>query len=158
METPKKYDHNYIAEGCASLMSLVMGRELSIYQRGNARQELDKLLSDNKNALQQIEKLEAEKAELVEHCEINHFAPASEEFLLSKYKGLRELDEKRDEEYSALHDGIMNAIESNLFEHNKEQFHEVWSSSVFPERLTKEILRLVEEQIQRNFRIPNPKT
>lgn len=82
-------------------------------------------------------------------CAVNHFAPASPEWLLSNYKGLRDIDEKRDKDFSPLHDSIMNAISSNLLEHNKEQFHQVWSQSMFPERLTKEILRLVEQQIQR---------
>lgn len=55
--------------GCASLTMLLTGQKLNIYQRGDARQELDKLLSDNKNALQRIEKLEADKAELLEALE-----------------------------------------------------------------------------------------
>lgn len=82
-------------------------------------------------------------------CAVNHFAPASPDWLLSKYKGLREPDEKRDKDFSPLHDSIMTAIQNNLLEHNKEQFRQVWSNSMFPERLTKEILRLVELQIQR---------
>lgn len=81
----------------------------------------------------------------------NHFAPSSSDWLISKYKGLREPDEKRDKDFSPLHDSIMEAIYSNLIEYNKEQFHQVWSQSMFPERLTKEILRLVEQQIQRGF-------
>lgn len=84
-------------------------------------------------------------------CAVNHFAPASPDWLLSNYKGLRDTDEKRDKDYSPLHDSIMNAISSNLLEHNKEQFPQVWSQSMFPERLTKEILRLVEQQIQRGI-------
>ena len=84
-------------------------------------------------------------------CAVNHFAPISPEWLLSKYKGLREPDEKRDKEFSPLHDSIMTAIQNNLLEYNKGQFNEVWSSSMFPERLTKEILRLVELQIQRGI-------
>ena len=82
-------------------------------------------------------------------CAVNHFSPSSPDWLLSKYKGLREPDENRDNNFSPLHDGIMTAIQNNLLEHNKEQFREVWSNSMFPERLTKEILRLVELQIQR---------
>lgn len=58
-------NHNYIIDGCASLMMLLTGQKLNIYQRGDARQELDKLLSDNKNTLKQIEKLEADKKELL---------------------------------------------------------------------------------------------
>lgn len=61
----KLQNHNYIMDGCASLMMLVTGHKLNLYQMGDARQELDKLLSDNKNALKQIEKMEADKAELL---------------------------------------------------------------------------------------------
>jgi len=82
---------------------------------------------------------------------INHFAPISPDWLLSQYKGLREVDEKRDKEYSPLHDSIMSAISANLKEHNPNDFGAVWTSSMFPERLTKEILRLVELQMQRGI-------
>lgn len=84
-------------------------------------------------------------------CCVNYFAPKSPEWLLKTYKGLRESDEKRDLDYSPLHDSIMNAICENLREYCPEAFTNAWSASLFPERLTKEILRLVEQQIQRNI-------
>jgi hypothetical protein len=77
------------------------------------------------------------------------FMPKSPDFISSKYKGLRSPDNNRDKTYSPLHDSIMDAISENLQEHASESFSKVWSSSMFPERLTKEILRLVEDQINR---------
>jgi len=77
---------------------------------------------------------------------INYFAPISSDWLIEKYEGLREPDEKRDKEYSPLHDSIMSAISSNLKEYAPNSFSEAWTGSMFPERLTKEILRLVEQQ------------
>ena len=84
-------------------------------------------------------------------CAVNHFAPASSEKLMSNYKGLRNVNEKRDNKYSPLYDSIMSAIYSNLKEYNPDELGAVWTSSIFPERLTKEILRLVEQQIQRGL-------
>jgi hypothetical protein len=78
-----------------------------------------------------------------------HCNPKSPDFISSKYKGLRSPDNNRDKTYSPLHDSIMDAISENLQEHASESFSKVWSSSMFPERLTKEILRLVEDQINR---------
>ena len=77
------------------------------------------------------------------------FMPKSPDFISSKYKGLRSPDNNRDKTYSPLHDSIMDAISENLQEHASESFSKVWSSSMFAERLTKEILRLVEDQINR---------
>ena len=82
---------------------------------------------------------------------INHFPPSSPEGLLKTYKGLREPNELRDLEYSPLHDSIMEAISSNLKEHSKGTFDQIWTSSLFPERVTKEILRLFEMQLQRGI-------
>jgi len=83
--------------------------------------------------------------------EVNHFKPISPDWLLNKYKGLRESNEKRDSEYSPLHDSIMDAISSNLHEYAPESFGAAWTSSMFPERLTKEIMRIMEQQINRGF-------
>lgn len=78
--------------------------------------------------------------------EINSLKPESPKWLLDKYKKLREEDEKRDKDFSPIHDAIMNAISSNLKEYcDEEVFSKAWTSSMFPERLTKEILRLIEE-------------
>jgi hypothetical protein len=82
---------------------------------------------------------------------VNHFKPISPDWLLNKYKGLREPNEKRDSEYSPLHDSIMDAISSNLHEYAPEAFGAAWTSSMFPERLTKEIMRIMEQQINRGF-------
>lgn len=78
---------------------------------------------------------------------INFFLPHSPQFLLDKYEGLRDADKERDKAYSPLHDGILSAIAENLKEYCPKAFTAAWTSSMFPERLTKEILRLVEQQI-----------
>ena len=79
--------------------------------------------------------------------EINHFKPHSPEYLLENYKEIREPNVERDEYYSPLSDAIMSAIRANLEEHNPECIELAWTGSLFPERLTKEILRIVEKQI-----------
>ena len=80
--------------------------------------------------------------------EINYFKPNSPANLLKEYKGLREPDNERDLKYSQLHDSVMNAIESNLGKYAPDAFDDVWMDSIFPERLTLEIMRLCEEQIK----------
>lgn len=82
---------------------------------------------------------------------LNSFEPKSPEWLFSQYTGLRPADKERDPKYSALHDSIMSAIASNLKEYAPDAFDKVWSRSLFPERLTKEILRLCEQQISITF-------
>jgi hypothetical protein len=45
--------------------------------------------------------------------------------------------------------GVMNAICKNLREHGGNKTHaEVWTSSLFPERLTADILRLARTHIK----------
>ena len=77
---------------------------------------------------------------------INHFKPHSSNVLLSEYKEIRAANPERDESYSPLFDAIMDAIYHNLF--NYAQHAEcTWTNSFFPERLSKEILRIFEQQI-----------
>lgn len=83
--------------------------------------------------------------------EYNSIKPISHPKLLAEYKGLREPDERRDKNFSPLQDGIMSAICRNLKNHtDAEAFDKAWTSSLFPERATKEILRLVEQFIELN--------
>jgi hypothetical protein len=82
---------------------------------------------------------------------INHFKPASHDHILREYKGLREPDAERDEFCSPLHDSIMGAISSNLREYAPSAYDAAWTTTLFPERLTKEVLRLCEEQMAVSF-------
>ena len=79
--------------------------------------------------------------------EINHFKPHSPDYLLKSYREIREPDTERDEGYSPLHDAIFWAIFSNLKQHCPEYLGAVYARSLFPERLAKEIMRIVEKQI-----------
>jgi len=80
--------------------------------------------------------------------EINYFIPKSSDNLIKEYKGLREPIEGRDKKYSPLHDSIISAIGRNLEKYAPDSFNDAWTSSIFPERLTLEIMRLCEEQIK----------
>ncbi len=83
--------------------------------------------------------------------EINYFEPKSPKFLLDEYKELRDPEPERDKDYSPLHDAIISAISKNIKEYCPDAYDQAWTSSLFPERLTDEILRLVEKQIIRGF-------
>lgn len=78
------------------------------------------------------------------------FQPSSPDWLSSEYKGLREPNEERDNYSCPLADGIMTAIQNNLRKYAEDQYSKLWRASIFPERLTKEILRLVEQQFERS--------
>ena len=81
---------------------------------------------------------------------INDLNPKSPKELIDKYNGLREKNEDRDDRYSPLHDGIMNAVAVNLREHcDSDVYYKAYTSSLFPERLAKEVLRLVEQHEER---------
>jgi len=78
--------------------------------------------------------------------EINTLLPVSSKIELEKYKPIRQPNEARDANYSPQHDAIMTAIWDRLQEFgNKEVADNIWTSSLFPERLTKQILRIIEQ-------------
>lgn len=79
---------------------------------------------------------------------INYFKPESPDCLLKKYQAIRMPDPFRDADYSPVQDAIMGAICRNLEEYAPEAFERAWTSSLFPERLTKEVLRLFEKQLE----------
>ena len=82
------------------------------------------------------------KHKLKSKMAINDIKPESPQWLLDKYEDLKE---DRDD-YSGLHDSIMGAIYKNLIEYKGvEEGSRIWTQGLFPERLTKEILRLVEK-------------
>lgn len=78
--------------------------------------------------------------------EINTLMPASQKSELDKYKPVRGPDNGRDNNFSPVHDAIMSAIWDRLQEYgDKEVIDKIWNSSMFPERLTKQILRIIEQ-------------
>ena len=108
----------------------------------------EKFVRPDYRALYEQEKaLRKEYQKSLDDIKINYFKPISADFLLENYEDLRPRDDKRDGEYCPIHDSIMRAISKNLKEHNPDQFNEVWTGSLFPERLTKEVLRLFEAWI-----------
>ena len=84
--------------------------------------------------------------------EYNSIKPKSSKFELERYRAIRESDPIRDKDYSPIHDACLNAICETLKEFtDKETFDKVWTSSLFPERLTKRFLRLHEEAMNKTL-------
>ncbi len=75
----------------------------------------------------------------------NSITPVSQTEELSKYQPIRDANLMRDSKCSPLHDCIMDAICERLKEYgDRETFNKLWTSSLFPERLTKQLLRITE--------------
>ena len=93
-----------------------------------------------------IASTQSENREKEEKPSYNTIAPKSSKIELSSYDRLRKPDSTRDENYSPLFDSIMGAVCDTLKTHtDPEIFQKAWTSSMFPERISKRILRLVEE-------------
>lgn len=78
--------------------------------------------------------------------EINTLLPHSPQVLLDE---MVHLQADRDG-YSGLHDAMMNNIAKQLKEHCPKAFGDVWTASLFPERIAKIACRLAEEYIIKN--------
>lgn len=66
---------------------------------------------------------------------------------IEKYIPIRNPEPSRDKDFSPVFDCIMCAIADRLKEFtDRETFEKVWTQSLFPERLSKQILRIIEEQ------------
>jgi len=76
----------------------------------------------------------------------NSIAPVSSKNELETYKDLPEANTDRANKYSPLFDACMNAIWDRIQEFGtKETISQLWTSSLFPERLAKQFLRIVEK-------------
>lgn len=82
----------------------------------------------------------------------NTILPISNESLLGEYVRLSQKDAEREKEYSNLQDCIMSNICKHLKLYGKNnEYDSLWTASLFPERLTKAILRITEEYIEQNY-------
>lgn len=78
--------------------------------------------------------------------EYNSLMQRSSKKEIDGYIQIREPEPDRDLRYSPLFDCIMCSIGDRLNEFtDKETFRKVWSESMFPERLAKQILRIIEQ-------------
>jgi hypothetical protein len=99
--------------------------------------------------VRRIEISEKVKSEIMK-INYNSISPVSEEKLLTEYSHLREPNSARDDSYSPLFDTIMHNICEHLKIYGDQEIYEkMWTSNIFPERLSKAILRVVEEYIIR---------
>jgi hypothetical protein len=78
----------------------------------------------------------------------NTIKPTSHELHIEEHIKLGEVYQPREENFSNIHDCIM----ANIGQHIKlygdqETYNKLWSTSLFPERLTKAILRAMEQYI-----------
>lgn len=81
-----------------------------------------------------------------ETVEYNYIKPISHKTELDKYEKIRDSDISRDSTCSPLHDAFISAICDRLHEYGaKEHFDSLWTSSLFPERLAKQCLRITEQ-------------
>lgn len=77
-----------------------------------------------------------------------YYLPKTPKKIADTFVVLRQQNPARDHEYSPLFDSIMTAISDQLKEHAPEAFNMVWTSSLFPERISQNVLRLVEQEVR----------
>lgn len=76
----------------------------------------------------------------------NSIQPTSSKMELVKYISIRQPETSRDKDCSPLFDAAMCAVADRLKEFtDRETFNKVWTSSLFPERISKQFLRLAEQ-------------
>lgn len=76
-----------------------------------------------------------------------YYLPKTPKKIADTFVVLRQPKPDRDKDYSALFDSVMSAVCSQLKEHAPDAFNIVWTSSLFPERISQNVLRLVEQEV-----------
>jgi len=77
-----------------------------------------------------------------------YYLPKTPKKIADTFVVLRQPKPDRDKDYSALFDSVMSAVCNQLKEHAPDAFNIVWTSSLFPERISQNVLRLVEQEVR----------